>query len=257
VELSRRLSDGESRQMRLLIMATILQHPAGAILCALVRYLTRRRKLRYTFWGIFFLLLALHKELALMSTELQTRKRGWLPISGRALFFSGLAVAILLIGGFAWLLFQPSSDTTPVGGVGVGQPAPNFTLTDTTGKAVSLDSFRGHPVIINFWATYCAPCRSETPLLQQFYQSHQSDGLVILGVNEGEPVSNMTQYIEEYNVTYPVLSDRTLQFNTDASYNPKLLPRTYFIDAQGIVRAVSNGVLSPESLQRDYQKISG
>jgi cytochrome c biogenesis protein CcmG/thiol:disulfide interchange protein DsbE len=192
-----------------------------------------------------------------MATELQTRKRGWLPMSGRALFFGGLAVVIMLIGVFTWLLFQPSSDTAPVGGVGIGQPAPDFTLTDATGKAVTLSSFRGHPVIINFWATYCAPCRSETPLLQQFYQNHQGDGLVILGVNEGEPVSNMTQYIEEYNVTYVVLSDRTLQFNDNASYNPTLLPRTYFIDAKGIVRAVSNGVLSPQSLQTDYQKISG
>lgn len=190
-----------------------------------------------------------------MSTEVQTRKRGMLPMSGRALFFSGLAVVMLLVGVFAWLLFQPSSDTTPVGGVGVGQPAPNFTLADATGKQVSLSSFRGHPVIINFWATYCAPCRSETPLLQQFYQSHQSDGLVVVGVNEGEPTSNMTQYIQEYNVTYVILSDRTLQFNDNASYYPKLLPRTYFIDAQGIVRAKSDGVLSPESLQADYQKI--
>jgi peroxiredoxin len=191
-----------------------------------------------------------------MSTELPTRKRGLLPISGRALFFSALAVLIVVVGVFAWLLFQPSSESGPVGGVGVGQPAPNFTLTDATGKAVTLTSFRGHPVIINFWARSCAPCRSETPLLQQFYQAHQSDGLMILGINEGEPVSNMTQYIQEYNVTYPVLSDRTLQFGSEASYNPVPLPRTYFIDASGVVRAVSDGALSPQILQTDYQKIS-
>ncbi len=192
-----------------------------------------------------------------MATELQTRKRGWLPISGRALFFIGLAVVIILVGVFAWLLFQPSSDPTPVGGVGIGQPAPDFTLKDATGKDVTLSSFRGHPVIINFWASYCAPCESETPLLQQFYQAHQNDGLVILGVNEGEPVSKMTEYIEQYHVTYQVLSDPSYQFSHDTSYNPRLLPRTYFVDKQGMVRAVSDGALSPQSLQADYQKISG
>jgi peroxiredoxin len=192
-----------------------------------------------------------------MATQLPTRKRGLLPFTGRALFFIGLAVLVLVGGVFAWLLFQPSSDTGTVGGVGVGQPAPSFTLADATGKAVSLGSLRGHAVIINFWASYCAPCRSETPLLQQFYQQHQADGLMILGINEGEPISTMSEYVQEYNVTYLVLSDRTLAFNDNASYNPVPLPRTYFIDTQGIVRAVVNGALSPQGLQAAYQKISG
>ncbi len=192
-----------------------------------------------------------------MSTEVQAQKRrGRLPISGRTLFLSGLALVVILVGGFVWFLFQPSKDTGPAGGIAIGQAAPNFTLMDANGHSVALSSFRGHPVIINFWASYCAPCRGETPLLQQFYQQHQAQGVVILGINEGEPISNMTQYIQEYNVTYPVLSDRTLQFNDTASYNPTPLPRTYFIDKQGIVRAVFNGALSPQWLQTDYQTIS-
>jgi cytochrome c biogenesis protein CcmG/thiol:disulfide interchange protein DsbE len=193
-----------------------------------------------------------------MSTKVQARqRRGRLPISGRALFFSGLALAVILLGGFTWLLFQPSKDTTPAGGVGIGQAAPGFTLPDANGHQVTLGSFRGHPVIINFWASYCQPCQDELPLLEGFYQQHQAQGLVILGINEGEPVSIMSDYAQRYKLSYPVLADRTLQFNSDASYNPALLPRTYFIDKQGIVRAVSNGELSPQILQADYQKISG
>ena len=193
-----------------------------------------------------------------MSTEVKRRKHyGFLPISGRALFFSGLALAILLLGGFAWLLFQPSNDTGPAGGVGIGQSAPDFTLKDASGHQVSLSSFHGHPVIINFWASYCAPCRGETPLLEQFYQDHQAQQLVILGINEGEPTSTMSEYIQEYNVTYPILADRTLQFNAASSYDPVPLPRTYFIDKEGIVRASYPGALSPAILQADYQKISG
>jgi|SRR5579859_658556 len=191
-----------------------------------------------------------------MSTEVQSQKRRGLPISRRALFLGGLALVVVLAGGFIWFLFQPSKDTGPAGGVGIGQAAPNFTLMDAKGHPVTLNSFRGHPVIINFWASYCAPCRGETPLLQQFYQQHQAQGVVILGINEGEPISNITQYMQEYNVSYPVLADRTYQFNNTTSYDPTPLPRTYFIDKQGIVRAVFNGALSPQWLQTDYQTIS-
>ncbi len=193
-----------------------------------------------------------------MSTEVKVRKHFWfLPISGKALFFSGLILLLLLVGGFFWLLFQPSGDSGPAGGIGIGQPAPNFTLTDASGHPVQLSSFRGHPVIINFWASYCAPCQGETPMLEQFYHDHQAQGLVILGINEGEPASNITQYIQAYHITYPVLSDRTLQFNDPSSYDPTPLPRTYFIDKAGIVRADYPGALSPDTLQADYQKISG
>ena len=192
-----------------------------------------------------------------MATDIQAQKRrGSLP-KGRTLFFVGLGLLLVLVLGFFWLLFQPSHDSGPAGGIGIGQPAPNFTLSDAKGQQVSLSSFRGHPVIINFWASYCAPCQTETPLLKTFYDDHQAQGLVILGVNEGEPVSILTKYAQDYNVTYPVLSDRTLQFNGASSYNPVQLPRTYFIDKQGIVRAVSNGALGPQQLQDDYQTISG
>src|SRR5579885_923553 len=178
-----------------------------------------------------------------MATDIQAQKRlGFLP-RGRTLFFVIVALILILVGGFFWLLFQPSNDSGPAGGVGIGQAAPNFTLSDAKGQQVSLSSFRGHPVIINFWASYCAPCQTETPLLKTFYDEHQAQGLVILGVNEGEPLSILSKYAQDYNVTYPVLSDRTLQFNSASSYNPVQLPRTYFIDKQGVVRAVSNGAL--------------
>ena len=192
-----------------------------------------------------------------MATEIQAQKRwGFLP-QGRTVFFAALIVIVALAGGFFWLLFQPSHDSSPAGGISIGQAAPNFTLINTNGQLVELRSFRGHPVIINFWASYCAPCQSETPLLKTFYDDHQAQGLVILGVNEGEPSNILTKYAQDYNVTYPVLSDRTLQFNSPSSYNPVQLPRTYFIDKQGIVRAVFNGALGPQQLQANYQRISG
>lgn len=192
-----------------------------------------------------------------MATKTQATKRwGFLPFSGRTLFFSVLIALVLLLGGFAWLLFQPSKDAGPAGGIGVGQAAPNFTLTDVNGHQVALSSLRGHPVIINFWASYCQPCQDEMPLLNSFYQQHQADGLVILGINEGEPMATVSDFAGRYKIAYQVLSDPRYAFNSDSSYDPSPLPRSYFIDKQGLVRAVENGELSPQVLQADYQKIS-
>ena len=193
-----------------------------------------------------------------MSTKAQATKRlGFLPFSGRTLFFSVLIALVLLLGGFAWLLFQPSKDTGPAGGIGVGQAAPNFTLTDVNGHPVALSSLRGHPVIINFWASYCQPCQDEMPLLNSFYQQYHAAGLVILGINEGEPMSTISDYAQRYKIAYQVLADPGYQFNADSSYDPTPLPRSYFIDKQGVVRVVFTGELSPSALQAAYQKISG
>jgi cytochrome c biogenesis protein CcmG/thiol:disulfide interchange protein DsbE len=193
-----------------------------------------------------------------MATNVQAQKRrGFWPISGRTLFFVGLGLVVVVAGGFIWLLFQPSKDTAPAGGIGVGQAAPNFTLTALKGKPLTLSSLRGHAVIINFWASYCQPCQNEMPLLNNFYQQHQADGLVILGINEGEPMATISDYAQRYKIAYQVLADPSYQFNADSSYDPSPLPRTYFIDKQGIVRAVFTGELSPATLQADYQKISG
>ena len=192
-----------------------------------------------------------------MSTTVQSQKRrGFRPTNKRTLFFVGLALVVVIAGGFIWLLFQPSNSIAPAGGIGVGQTAPDFTLSDVNGHQVSLSSLRGHAVIINFWASYCAPCQDEFPLLNSFYQQHQTEGLVILGINEGEPMSTITDFAQRYKITYQVLSDPKYEFNADSSYNPSKLPRSYFIDKQGTVRAVEDGELSPTVLQANYQKIN-
>ena len=193
-----------------------------------------------------------------METKVQAPKRRGLPhLSRKTLVLSGLALVVVIAGGFVWLLFQPSKDTAPAGGIPIGQIAPNFTLTALKGSALTLNSLRGHAVVLNFWASYCQPCQDEMPLLNSFYQQHQADGLVILGINEGEPMSTISDYAQRYKIAYQVLADPNYQFNADSSYDPTPLPRSYFIDKQGIVRAVFNGELSPATLQAAYQKISG
>jgi thiol-disulfide isomerase/thioredoxin len=124
----------------------------------------------------------------------------------------------------------------------VGSLAPDFTLTDAlTGESVSLASLRGKPVWINFWATWCPPCREEMPEMQQFYEKYQSQGLAIVGVNVQESDSQVQQYVKEGAFTWTFVLDA--EGRTTDRYLVGGLPSHYFIDAQGVVRAVHMGGL--------------
>ena len=87
-----------------------------------------------------------------------------------------------------------------------GQIAPGFTLVDLTGKKVSLKDYKGKPVMVNFWATWCAPCKLEMPWLEQFHQQYAPDGLVILGIASDDAPKNLVESTaKKLGVTYPIL----------------------------------------------------
>lgn len=129
----------------------------------------------------------------------------------------------------------------------VGKAAPTFTLNDTLGHPVTLAQLHGKPVVLNFWSTTCAPCQSETPLLQRTYQQYRGAGLVILGISESDPVDSVVKFGTDYALTYPLLPDLNLSVNH--VYGVTGLPVTYFIDAQGKIRDTSNGALTPDTLR--------
>src|SRR5882672_7332532 len=83
--------------------------------------------------------------------------------------------------------------------------APNFELKDLSGNTVRLESFRGHPVLLDFWATWCGPCRMSIPMVQQFYMRHKDEGLVVLGLNMDDEPSGVFGFVKHFQMTYPVL----------------------------------------------------
>jgi peroxiredoxin len=131
----------------------------------------------------------------------------------------------------------------------VGDPALNFTLLDFDGNPVSLDDFEGRPVIVNFWATWCAPCRIEMPELQAAYEAYQDDGLVILALNEDEPAEVARAYFEdEMGLTFTALLDDNSAIATAFGFSATL-PTTFFIDAEGTITVIHRGPMTFEQIE--------
>lgn len=131
--------------------------------------------------------------------------------------------------------------------VKIGQPAPDFTLRSLKGEAVSLADFAGQPLLINFWATWCPPCRAEMPLLQQAYEKYKDDGFVVLAVNVQEGPELVNPYIEEMGLTFPVALDRAAAVAT--AYRVAGLPTSAFVNSDGIVTDIHRGALVESRLQ--------
>lgn len=137
----------------------------------------------------------------------------------------------------------------------VGQPAPDFTLSDLQGEQVRLASLRGKAVVINLWATWCAPCRAEIPDLVRQWEAHRGQGLVVLGVDVQESGSVVRQYAAEMKMTYPVLLDT--HGAVTANYGVPGLPATFFVDRQGVLRDLVLGAMTRDQVTSKIEALLG
>jgi peroxiredoxin len=125
--------------------------------------------------------------------------------------------------------------------------APGFTLQTLDGKTVSLTQFKGDVVMINFWASWCGPCRQEMPLLDNIYKQYKDMGFTLLGVNVEPDAHNANAWLKQTPVTYPILYDPKSQVSQ--LYQVQAMPTTVIIDRQGVVRFVHNGYLPGDENQ--------
>lgn len=141
------------------------------------------------------------------------------------------------------------------GGAKVGQAAPDFALNGLDGKPVKLSDYKGQAVFMNFWATWCIPCRTEMPDIEAVWKAYKDRGVVVLAVNltNQDTVSDVTQYIKELGLTFPVLLDEN--GSVASLYRVGPIPSSYFVDRQGVLSAVQVGTMSRSTMNQRLDKM--
>ncbi len=120
-----------------------------------------------------------------------------------------------------------------------GQMAPDFVLKSSSGENLRLSEYRGDVVMINFWATWCGPCRQEMPLLDELYARYQRVGFNLLGVNIDDDSQRAMRMVDELGIRFPVLFDERKEVSE--LYNVEAMPATILVDREGNVRYVHHG----------------
>ena len=172
----------------------------------------------------------------------------------------GILTSILLLGAIWTFLSrvrepsfrQPGPPPNPKEGFA----APDFTLDLLDGGQLTLSELRGHPVVLNLWASWCLPCRSEMPSIEQAYQDYKDAGLIVIGLNvtSQDSESDARAFVQEFGLTFPIVLDR--DGSVQSRYLLLGLPSTYFIDQTGTIRSVIvGGPMSEATIQSNIQDV--
>ncbi len=156
----------------------------------------------------------------------------------RILAATGAVILLLAAALILWWAGLPQIPTLDI--------VPAFEKTTLDGQPLKIDTELGHPLVINFWATWCIPCIIEMPLLEEASQANQNTGLLILGIDAGEDRPQVSGWIAENGISFPIVIDE--DGSLERRYGVRGYPTTFFIDRQGRIQRVVEGPLSEEAL---------
>ncbi|HHB91227.1 MAG TPA: redoxin domain-containing protein [Anaerolineae bacterium] len=205
----------------------------------------------------------------------QTRRQNTKSKDARQLFI-GLVVAgvvLILIAGVLWVQngargAAPADTSQIPDGLAIatlagvknrgtqpaeGHNAPNFAFRYPDGSTYTLADFQGQAVIVNFWATWCPPCRREMPGLVKAYEAYKEEGLMILEVDVADPPEAVAQFVQEYNMTMPVILDQREEVTR--LYRTNSFPTSFFIDREGVIQLRWVGYLPEDQLALNLKRI--
>jgi len=172
-----------------------------------------------------------------------------------------IAVGLVIVG-LVWFFDRPNAagvqaitlSASPTGPAPrLEREAPDFSVRTLGGEDVRLSDFRGRPVWINFWATWCPPCRAEAPDIQEVYEAHESEGLVVLAISIGESTNTVADYIKRTGMTVTVGIDEGT--NVAAQYRIVGIPTHFFIDREGVLREWRIGSMSKKTMESKVGEI--
>jgi peroxiredoxin len=174
-------------------------------------------------------------------------------VSARARAVALLALLVATLGAYGerWRL-DVLADLPASGYVGIGDAAPAFQAVAISGATVSLDDLRGRVVVINFWATWCPPCRVELPELDA-YQAEMGDRVVVLGIDTGESAATVEPFVRQHGLRFPILLDE--QGAIAVAYGANGLPTSVILDRAGIVRERVTGPMTRDTLARRVERL--
>ncbi|HLR07698.1 MAG TPA: redoxin domain-containing protein [Bacillota bacterium] len=148
---------------------------------------------------------------------------------------------------------EDDGDTTEKVGLEIGNVAPDFELNTLEGETVNLSDYRGEKVMLNFWATWCPPCRAEVPDMQRFFEDKD---VTILAVNLTSTESSekvVTDFVEDYGMTFDVLLDENTQVASQYQIQP--IPTSFLINSDGTIHNKAFGALNYEMMIQEYEKM--
>ncbi|MGI8826987.1 MAG: TlpA family protein disulfide reductase [Chloroflexota bacterium] len=165
----------------------------------------------------------------------------------------GASLLVLVVAAAGVALVRPAGRKAESYAPRAGHLAPLFALKDTRGRLVTLRQLKGTPVLINFFATWCIPCRSEMPRIETFYRSHSSD-LRVLAVDKAEPASDVQSFAASFKLQFvPVLDSNYAVSNQYGVYG--IQPVSFWLDARGTIRAVDYGPMTAAQMSAGLRKV--
>lgn len=174
----------------------------------------------------------------------EINKRGWGGLIGKGLAFA-LVIGLLTL--FAFGLVKASKGPRDSG------PAPDFTITGFDSRKATLGELRGKVVVINFWASWCLPCRQEAAYLEQTWRKYKDQGVVFIGVDYVDTEKEALAYIKEFDITY--INGPDLGTLISQAFNIKGVPETYFVAKNGELRGVHIGPLQSPQLDEKIDEL--
>ena len=185
---------------------------------------------------------------------MNSTRTNWATIGAGLLIGVGLGIFLLAVFGVGRNYLQSKIDAGQfqVRGPAVDKPILDFTLATLSGEQLNTGDLHGHPILINFWATWCEPCQVEMPYIEEAYEKFGPD-LVVLAVNADEPADKVQAFVSDLGLKFNILLDSGSK--VQAQYRVTAFPTTYLVDREGIVKVQHIGTLSRSQLFSYLQQV--